>query len=86
LLNVNVSPALKIDGRPVPVRRGSPRWSGRAQVRGYPAVASPALDCCDPAMAEFTDPFVDSGDRSSVEAMFWDTLTGDETPPLVRKD
>jgi hypothetical protein len=37
-------------------------------------------------MAELTDPFVDSGDRSAVEAMFWDTLTGDETPPLVRKD
>ena len=57
-----------------------------AQLRVYPAVASAALDCCDPAMAELTDPFVDSGDRSAVEAMFWDTLTGDETPPLVRKD
>jgi hypothetical protein len=38
-------------------------------------------------MAALTDPFVDSGDRSSVEAMFWNTLTGgNETPPLVRKD
>jgi hypothetical protein len=38
-------------------------------------------------MAALTDPSVDSGDRSSVEAMFWNTLTGgNETPPLVRKD
>ena len=45
------------------------------------------MDCCDPTMAELTDPLVDSGDRSSVEAMFWNTLTGDdETPPLVTKD
>ena len=56
------------------------------QLRVYPAVAPTATDCSDPAMAELTDPLVDSGDRSAVEAMFWDTLTGDETPPLVRKD
>jgi len=38
-------------------------------------------------MAELTDPVVDSGDRSAVEAMFWSTLiSGYETPPLARKD
>jgi len=38
-------------------------------------------------MAELTDPLVDSGNRSAVEAMFWSTLTvGDKTPPLARKD
>jgi len=38
-------------------------------------------------MAELTDPVVDSGDRSAVEAMSENTLTsGYETPPLARKD
>ena len=32
-------------------------------------------------MAELTDPVVDSGDRSAVEAMFWDTLTGARPRP-----
>ena len=57
------------------------------QVRGDPAVASAVRDCCDPVMAELTDPFVDSGDRLYVRAMFWKALTGsDQTPPLVRED
>jgi hypothetical protein len=38
-------------------------------------------------MAELTDPLVDSGDRSAVEAMFGNTLTsGYKAPPLARKD
>jgi len=37
-------------------------------------------------MAELTDQLVDSGDRSAVEAMFWETLTGVETLPLARRD
>ena len=57
------------------------------QLRVYPAVAPTAADCSDPAMAELTDPLVDSGDRSAVEAMFGNTLTsGYEAPPLARKD
>lgn len=58
-----------------------------AQLRVYPVVAPTATDCSDPAMAELTDPVVDSGDRSAVEAMSENTLTsGYETPPLARKD
>ena len=57
------------------------------QLRVYPAVAPTAADCSDPAMAELTDPLVDSGDRSAVEAMFGNTLTsGYEAPPLAGKD
>jgi len=38
-------------------------------------------------MAELTDPLVDSSDRSSVEAMFWNTLTsGDEALHRARKE